>query len=193
MLVNESRLINAPVMSLHVGGRIGVTKRPIINPANLRVVAYEIVAFNTPVPLYLLTSDIREFGSLGIIVDDADEFVAAGDVIKLDEILKINFPLISMHVRDEDGKKLGKVSGYTVDTLNFEVQQLSVRRSLLKEFTDTGGLLVHRSQIIEINDSAIIVKAPKAKIAQPIMNTERGNFVNPFKTPQVDNSSTTSL
>lgn len=182
-------------MSLHVGGRIGTTKRPIISPTNLRVLAYEIAAVTNPAPHFLLTADIREFGALGLIVNDADELVVKGDVIKLDTAIDLNFPLIGMHVIDEDGKKLGKVSGYTLETDRFEIQQLAVERGIFKSLTDTG-LLIHRSQITEINDKHIVVKSTKKSITQPVHEQDRTMFVNPFRTaqaPQPDSSSATSL
>ena len=198
MLINDTRLTNLSVLSLHIGGKIGVAKRPIINPSNLHIVAYEVFTPNDPsISKYLLVSDIREFGSLGLIIDAGDELVLAGDVIRLDELLAVNFQLIGITVRDEDGKKLGKVSGYTLDTLQYSIQQLTVRQGLLKGISDTAGLLVHRSQIVEVNNTTIIVKSTKQQNALPDMEATRAAFVNPFRSagqsPQVDNSSLTSL
>lgn len=194
MLINGLRLLNAPIMSIHVGGKVAITKKAIINPSTLRIAAYEITTQNNTPQQFLLTADIREFSNLGIIINNADEFVASGDIIKLDALLELRFSLLGMSVREEDGRKLGKVSSYTVDTEGFEIQQLGVERGIFKSLTDTG-LLIHRSQIVEISDSFIIVKTTKKKIAQPIAEQDRGVFTNPFRTPQVpqpDSSSTTS-
>ena len=35
-----SNLLNFPVLSLHVGGAVAMTKRAIIDPENLKIVAY---------------------------------------------------------------------------------------------------------------------------------------------------------
>ncbi len=195
MLLNNTRLTNMPVLSLHLGGRVGTLKQAIIDPATLRIVAYEIITPSLQAQTFLLTPDIRELGNLGAIIDTTDEFVSDGDVIKLDEIRALNFSLIGISVRTEDGRKLGKVEGYIVDTSRFEIQQISVKQGILKGLTDTG-LLIHRSQIIEINDTAIIVKSAAQKVAQPTTESVRGNFVNPFKaspqSPQVESSSATS-
>lgn len=195
MLITSSKLLNTPVMSLHVGGRVANTKHPIINPNNLRIVAFEVVSPAFRVQNFLLADDIREFGPLGMIINDTDELVLEGDVIRLDEIRKLHFTLTGMNVRDEDGKKIGKVSDYTVETDRFEIQQLSVQRGILKSFSDTG-LLVHRSQIVEVSDSTIIIKTTKTKLTQPIAQQDRTAFVNPFRapgqTPQPESSSVTS-
>jgi hypothetical protein len=90
-----------------------------------------------------------------------------------------------MPVVDEHKHKLGKVDDYSLETGSFVIQQLNVRRGLLKSFSDTG-LLIHRSQIIEINDNTVIVKATSRKSPEPVMEATRGEFVNPFKTPAAE-------
>lgn len=170
-------------MSLQTGAKLAHTQKPIINPSNLNIVAYEISGpLLTQRPSFLRTADIRELGKLGMIIDSNDEVVGPGDVLKIDELYKHNFPLMGMTVIDENKHKLGKVNDYTVDTANYSIQQLNVGRGLLKGLNDTG-LLIHRSQIIEINDKAIVVKSATKKIVEPVMEAMRGEFVNPFRKP----------
>jgi len=184
MLVLGSRLNETPVMSLQTGTRLAQTGTPLINPANLKIIAFELegplLAEN---PSFLRTADIREMGSIGMIIDDSDELIGLDDVIKIRELHELNFSLIGMNVIDEHKRKLGKVDGYTVETSSFVIQQLNVRRGLLRGLTDTG-LLIHRSQITEINDNAIIVKTTAKKISpEPIMQATRHDYINPFRNP----------
>ena len=171
-------------MSLQTGTRLAQTGTPLINPANLKIIAFELegplLAEN---PSFLRTADIREMGSIGMIIDDSDELIGLDDVIKIRELHELNFSLIGMNVIDEHKRKLGKVDGYTVETSSFVIQQLNVRRGLLRGLTDTG-LLIHRSQITEINDNAIIVKTTAKKISpEPIMQATRHDYINPFRNP----------
>ncbi len=195
MLINGSRFANTAVLSLHLGAKVGSIGRPVINPANLRIFAYELSIPSTREDTFLLTSDIREIGSLGVIIDTADELVSRGDVIKLDEMLDIGFPLIGLKVRDTDGNKIGKVDDYTLDVSIFEIQQLSVNPGLIKSLAETSRL-INRSQIVDINDKFITVKSAKAEVAAPVLEQSRTAFVNPFRqpaqSPQVDSTSTTS-
>lgn len=184
MLILGSRLIHTPVMSLQTGTRLAHTLKPVINPANLHILAYEVegslLAEN---PSFVRTKDIREYGRLGMIIDSNDELIGLEDVIQIQKIYSLNFSLNGMHVIDENKRKLGKVEDYTLDTGDFVIQQLSVRRGFLQGLTDTG-LLINRSQIIEINDTSIIVKAPSVKSAEPVMQAIRGEFSNPFRVPK---------
>lgn len=183
MLILGSRLLHTPVMSLQTGAKLAVTEKPIINPGNLHLYAYEVSgSLLTQNPSFLLTNDIREYGHLGMIIDSNDEIVGADEIIRLDELYKLGFPLVGMNVIDEHKHKLGKVDDYTLDTDTFMIQQFNVRRGFLKGFADTG-FLIHRSQIVEINDAAIVVKSTAKKIAEPVMQSVRTDFVNPFRNP----------
>lgn len=184
MLVLGSRLKETPVMSLQTGTRLARTSRPLINPANLKIVAFELEGpLLTETPSFLRVADIREMSGIGMIIDSSDELLALDDVIKIKELHELDFKLVGMNVIDEHKKKLGKVDNYTVETGSFVIQQLDVKRGIIRGFTDTS-VLIHRSQITEINDTAIIVKSTAKRIApEPTMEATRHEFVNPFRQP----------
>lgn len=170
-------------MGLQTGGELAKTSRAIIDPKNLEIVAYEVQGpLLTTSPSLLRVADVREFSDIGIIIDSSDEFVAPDDIIKLEAIYKLHFRLEGMQVINEKKQKLGKVNGYTIDSAGFIVQQLSVKRPLLKSLNDTE-LLIHRSQITEINDHAIIVHS-EAEIPEPLLDSVRTAYINPFRKSQ---------
>lgn len=181
MLVFGSRLLNAPVMSLHTGAQLAQLAKPLIDPSNLYIVAYEIEGpLLTEHPSFLPTRDIREYGRYGMIINSNDDIVGLDDIIKIKTLHELNFSLIGLTVLDEHKRKLGKVNDYSVDMDSFVIQQLDVKRGMLKSITDTG-LLINRSQIIEINNTQVIVRSPHVKVAEPIMNSVRKEFANPFR------------
>lgn len=184
MLLLGSRLAHTPIMSLQTGGRLAHTEKAIIDPANLKILAYEVVGpLLTETPAFIRTADIREYGRLGMIIDSTDELIGLSDVIHIKKIHDLNFSLIGMQVIDDHKHKLGKVDDYTLDTDSYVIQQLNVRRGFLKSLNDTG-LLINRSQIVEINNSTIVVKSPTKKSAEPVMQAMRCEFINPFRAPQ---------
>ena len=164
----------------------------LIDPANLKIHAYELQGtLLGSGPTLLRIADVREISDIGLIVDSSDEFVGVEDVIKLGELYNLHFNLLGMNVVDVKGSKLGKVNGYTVNTTDFLVHQLSVKRPLFKSFSDTE-LLIHRSQITEINNQAIVVHS-EAEVPEPLMNSVRSSYVNPFRTkPASEQSSSTN-
>jgi len=180
MMLLGSTLTKAPVMGLQTGGEIAQTKSAIIDPATLTIIAYIVEGSSLEDGIWLLRiADVRELSDLGFIVDSTDEFIHPEDVLKVNEIYDLNFSLLDMPVVDEKRSKLGKVIDFTLETSTFTIQQLTVRRPLFKSFNDTE-LLIHRSQIIEINDDTIVVHS-EAKAPEPELHEVVGSYVNPFR------------
>jgi len=184
MLVLGTRLKDTPVMSLQTGTRLATIGTPLISPANLKILAFELEGpLLTEKPSFLRVADIRELSGVGMIIDSTDEILGLDDVIKIKELYELGFSLIGMNVIDEHKRKLGKVDNYTVETGSFIIEQLNVKHGILRGLTDTGSL-IHRTQITEINDNAIIVKSTAKKIkTEPIMEAVRHEYVNPFRRP----------
>lgn len=180
MILLGSSLINTPVMGIQTGGELARTKRAIIDPAKLTVIAYELEGPLVGKQAKLIRiADVRELSDIGMIVDSSDEFVEPDDVVKLKELYDLDFKLLGMPVTNERHQKLGKVIDFTIETAGFVVQQLTIRRPLFRSLNDTE-LLIHRSQIIEINNDAIVVHS-EAKAPEPELHEVVGSYVNPFR------------
>ena len=207
MLMVGSNMTDFPVLSLHVGGEIARTKRAIIDPEDLRILAYTVggpaIDSDPEAGDILDLSDVREISDIGFVIDSVDNLTTRNEVIKLDEIMALDFDLIGLKVVDQKGKKMGKVVDYTVDSGSFMVYQLIVQRPLMSSFIDPQ-LTINRSQIVEIDDFKVVIKHSTSKVKVP-KKTEVPeeefvpNFVNPFKKPdyapsdeKVDSSSDTS-
>lgn len=188
MLIAGTRFLHSPVMGLQTGSELARTAREIINPHTLEIIGYELDGpLLTERPSVLRIADVREFSDIGIIVDSSDEFVNPADIIKLSEIYELQFSVVGKPVYDKKRHKLGKVIGYTIDTTGFLIQQLSIKRPLLKSLNDTE-LLVHRSQIFEVNDHEIIVNSQAEVSGEPTATNLR-SYHNPFRSsPQPDSS-----
>ena len=192
MLVLGSRYLNTPIMSLQTGARLALTQRALIDPTNLTVAAYEVVGpLLAESPSYLRVAEIREIAPIGMIIDSNDDFIGPEDVIRIKQLLDIDFALINMPVIDESKRKLGKVEDYTVETGGFVIEQIHVKRGVLKGITDTS-LLIHRAQVVRVTDNEIIVKSTAKKVAsEPVKVAQRYDYANPFRqaTPQVESAS----
>lgn len=182
MLLPDSRLTNIPVMSLQTGGELARTARPIIDPRNLTIVAFELAGEHLDeLPTLLRVNDIRETGTMGFIIDSNDEFIGVDDVIKIKQIYLFDFRLIDVPVLDERKHKLGAVSGFTYEPNGFVIQQLNVRQPFLKSLIDTEKL-IHRSQIISVKDDAIVVRSPNTAVPAKTA-TRMSQYSNPFRSP----------
>ena len=188
MLVTNSRLINTPVLSVQAGGIIAYVSSTIVDPNDLKVIAFRLTGplINQSQTDILDVQSIREYSSLGIVIDDIDELVTDDDVIKISKILELNFDLLNLKVETKKGSKLGKVSDYTFMSDNYIIQQIIVKRPTIKAFIDPE-LTIHRREIAEVNDYKIIVKDEEKTIKARSENEDFiPNFVNPFRNKEPD-------
>ena len=183
MLLPSTRFIDTPVMSLQTGSELGRTIKPIINPRELSIVAFELHGINLDYdPSLLRINDIREIGPMGMIIDSSDELISVSDVIKIKEIYELNFELVGLKVIDDKKRNVGKVTGFTLDASSFFIQQLQVKRPLLKSFGDTE-FLIHRSQVVKITDDYLVVKSPDIRHKEAVAEPTGQMFKNPFRKP----------
>ena len=183
MLLPSTRFIDTPVMSLQTGSELGRTIKPIINPRELSIVAFELHGINLDYdPSLLRINDIREIGPMGMIIDSSDELISVSDVIKIKEIYELNFELVGLKVIDDKKRNIGKVTGFTLDASSFFIQQLQVKRPLLKSFGDTE-FLIHRSQVVKITDDYLVVKSPDIRHKEAVAEPTGQMFENPFRKP----------
>ena len=182
MLVTSSRLIGTPILSIQAGGPIGYLAEPIIDPDNLKIIAFvadgPLVSKSANI---LDVTSIREYSSLGAVIDNIDELVSADDVIKIQKILTLNFKLPGLKVETKKGNKLGRIADYTVTDNDFVVQQIIVKRPLVKSFINPE-LTISRKEIVEITDYKIIVRDEEKVIKERALKEDFiPNFVNPFR------------
>lgn len=187
MLILGSQLNQTPVMSLQTGTQLAIAGDPLVDPSNLQILAYKLedsISGAKQTELIRI-ADIRELSKLGFIIDSIDEFVQPTDVIKINEIYNLNFNLIGMKVIDQKNSRIGIITDFTIDLNNFMVQQLIVKRPILKSFNDPE-LTIHRSQITAVDDYKITIKTevePKltTKIKETTPEGFTPNYVNPFR------------
>lgn len=167
-------------MGLQTGAQLAKTTRPVIDPSNLQIVAYEVDGpALTERPSLLRIEDIREISDIGMIIDSADEFISPDDVIKIKEIYDLRFALDKYPVIDQRKRKVGRVLNYNIESDDFRVKQLTVKRPVMKSFNDSE-LLISRSSIKDINDSAIVIESESEPTAKVVGQTIK-KYSNPFK------------
>ena len=188
MLIYGSKLLDTPILSLQTGTPIGYVSKIIINPDDLKVIAFIV---DGPLPANscmntLDISSIREYSTYGFVVDSEEELVAEDDIIRIAEVLKLNFNLVGLKVETKKGSKLGKITDYTLTSDDFTIQQIIVKRPAIKSIIDPE-LTISRQEITEITDYKIIIKDEEKTIKKKAEEEEFvPNFVNPFRSHEQD-------
>ena len=166
MLQLSNALLKRSVLSLRTSSPVATVRAPIINPNNLKIEGFYCTDRFSKQELVLLCQDIRDILAQGFVVNDHDVLVEPEELIRLKEVMDLDFNLIGKQVVTVDKEKVGKVSDYATETSSMFVQKIYVSRSLLKSFS-TGTLSIDRSQINEITPRRIIINELMKKSPVP--------------------------
>lgn len=165
MLQLSNDITNVPVMSLRTGGKIATATKPIINPNNLKIEGWYCQdVFNNEV-LVLLAQDLRDKVPQGFAVNDYEVLSTPAELVRLKDVLELEFDLLGKLVVTNHRRRLGKVSDYAVEPQSMLIQKLYVSRPLYRALND-GQLSIDRTQIIEINHKRIVVR--DADVKEPV-------------------------
>lgn len=156
MLQLSANLINKSVLSLRTGAPIATVTAAIFNPNNLKIEGFYCQDNFDKRELILLYQDIRDIMPKGYVVNDHDVLVEAEDLVRLKDVIDLNFELIGKPVETISKQKVGKVSDYATEMETMFVQKIYVSQSILKSFTG-GSLSVDRGQINEITPKRVII------------------------------------
>src|SRR3989344_5638178 len=168
-------ILNQKVMSLRTGGQVATVLAAIINPNNLKVEGFYCEdKFEKKQRLVLLYQDIRDIVPQGVVVNDHDVLTPPAELVRLKDIMALNFELTGKPVVSVSKKKIGKVNDYAVETETMFIQKLYVSQSLVKNFGG-GGLSVDRGQIVEITNRKIVIQDPQ----KPVVETEAQPVIAP--------------
>ena len=183
MLTYNSKLIGTPILSVQASGAIASIAAPVVNPDNLKILAFKLQGPIVNAANNILdVKSVREYSPLGLVIDDNDELIGPEDVVKIKEVLALNFDLIGLKVETKKGSKLGKIIDFSLTSEDFTIQQIIVKRPTIKSFMDPE-LTIHRREIVEITDYKVIVKDEEKVIkARAAKEDFVPNFVNPFRT-----------
>ena len=156
MLQLSAALLNKPILSLRTGTPVAQVSSALINPNNLKIEGFYCNDRFSGKSMILLYQDIREFINKGYVINDHDVLSEPADLVRLADVIKINFTLINKPVVTISKERIGKISDYAVEIETMYIQKLYVNQSILKNFT-SGTLSIDRSQINEITDKKVII------------------------------------
>jgi uncharacterized protein YrrD len=188
MLVANTRLIGTKVLSVQTGAPIGQIVKPIVDPSTFKIIAFELAGPLIREANYLTTDSIREYSHFGMVADSIDELVSPSDVVRLEEVLSLNFSLTGLKVETKKGSKLGHILDFTISSDDYMVAQIIVKRPLIKSFNDST-LVISRKEIVEVTDYKIIVKDEESTLKSRAAKEDFiPNFVNPFRNSELSPS-----
>lgn len=157
MLILSDTVSKKAIMSVHAGKAIARIAEPIIEPSNLKIVAFSVSAPGLKFLSVLHSGDIREWSRLGVIVNSEDDIMEVDENMpKIRKLAEDNFQLGGVGVRTESGKRLGRVRNFVFETEGFFVVKFYVERFGLLGFTKPT-LIFDRDSVVNITQKYIVI------------------------------------
>lgn len=154
--LSSALMVNKYVLSLRTGTPIATVVAPLINPNNLKIEGFYCQDRFDKKQRVLLHQDIRDMLPQGFVVNDQDVLSEPEELVRLQDIIELNFELIGKPVETISQQRVGKVSDFATEIESMFIQKIYVSQSLLKSFTG-GSLSVDRNQVNEITPKRIII------------------------------------
>lgn len=162
-------------MSLQSGETVATITDLIVDPSNLELVAFRCVSSRSDLshPL-LLARDIRQTALDCLIIDSEEELSEAEDIIRLKNLLELDFTPFHKIVVTDLGRHLGHVEDFTINLDTHRLQKLYVKRPLWRSWLG-ASLIIDRSQIIDVTTKHFVVRDATLKssslVSEPVPET----------------------
>lgn len=156
MLQLSASLLNKSVLSLRTSSPVASVTGAIINPDNLKIEGFYCQDRFSKQRLILLCQDIRDVLPQGYVVNDHDVLAEPEELVRLKEVIELNFQLLGKPVITASKERVGKVSDYAAETQTMYIQKIYVSQSILKSLAG-GSLSIDRSQVQEVTPRRIII------------------------------------
>lgn len=166
MLQLSESLLQKSVLSLRTGQPVAQVKSAIINPNNLKIEGFYCEDRFSKEVLVLLFQDVRDTLPQGYVVNDHDSLADPAELVRLKDIMDLNYSLIGKPVETTSKEKIGKVSDFAADSTTMFIQKIYVSQSILKNLTG-GSLSIDRTQVYETTPKRIIIHDLLDKAATP--------------------------
>jgi uncharacterized protein YrrD len=166
MLILSEAISGKKIMSVHSGGSIAKISEPIVDPKNLKIVAFSANARGMKYFSVIHSSDIREWSPLGVIINSEDDIMEVDENMpKIRSVIEDGFELVGIKVRTESGKRLGKVRNFVFETDGYFVVKFYVEKSGILSVLNPV-LLIERDSVVDVTKRYLVVKDATIKLRQ---------------------------
>jgi len=162
MLRFGNDLLGVNVSSIDSSRIIAVVIDVLLNPNDLSVAALICNKRSSGEDLYLLPQDIHDYTGPAITVQNEEALTQDEDMIKLRDVITINFKLVGKRVISDSKRKVGKVTEYVIDDETFKIMKIHAK-PIITKLLKSSDLIISRTQIVELNDKEVVVRESTVK------------------------------
>ena len=152
MLILFSKFVGLPVIELENQLRVATTHDIVVEPKSGKVLGFLVKTGGLMPKEQLVSShDLAQLLPTALLIHNADKVTEIDEVIRIEELYKKRFGLISKRVRTKSGKHIGRVEDFLISTDSMMLFKLYLRHM----FSDR---IIPFTAIIKIDQREIIVK-----------------------------------
>jgi len=164
-----SDLIGSKVYALVESQFVGIVKDLIFDKETMVAQIFTLGLGTNKKVAYLLASDIKDINSQRFFIQSSNKLSDRDDLIRYRAFFDQPNLLLNRTVKTESRIKLGKCWNFCIEFGNFNLSKIYVKSGILKNLWQQQ-LIIDRSDILRVTDSAIIVRDNFAKVTKKIKN-----------------------
>ncbi len=130
-----------------------------IEPETGKIVGFLL----TPNGRYVIAPSDMLFWDKHLFIQEEEDILETNEIIKVQEVLQKNIPILHNKVYTKKGLYIGKVYDIAMNPKLFVVTKLAIAKNILGIFPYDEKIIAHQD-ILEIKPDRIIVKDLEAKI-----------------------------
>ena len=150
MLIRASDIIGKPIYTHDDGAIGGAVKEIIVSPENGRVLGFINKTFFQPQNV-VSEQDVIAVNQRGVAINDLDALIPPQDVIKISAVLKKKIHILNSLAQTENGKKLGCVEDFVIETETASIIKFYIKGGMLSPF-----LILSSDDVVKIDAGKII-------------------------------------
>ena len=174
MYTLQSSLINQPIVSLQTGQAVAWVGQPILDLANLEVIAFTCRMASSRHQVLITAADVRQYATDCIIIDSEDELTAPNDIVRINKESSRQCSLIGIQVVADTGRLVGIVDDYGINLDTNRVHRLYIKQSFWRSWF-APNVIIDRTQIIDISPAKITVRD----------STQQDTVISPKQVPEI--------
>lgn len=127
MLIELSKIVNAPVGALDRGEKVGTVKRVIVSPDQGKLIAVLIATSGFPKQAKVISFiDIIEIDRGGVVISSSEQLLDQDEIVRVDELIKKKFNILRLKAVNREEKFLGFISDVIVDSQSGGIMRVYV-------------------------------------------------------------------
>lgn len=155
MQILASCLFNLPVASTESQSKIGQIYKIIFDPKNGSILGFLVKTSFFQRPKVCSISDILSLDETAAVVENGDVLVEKEEIVRIDELLKQNIPILGQKAQTESGKNLGKVVDLLIDTATLMVTKFYLKDLWQERIIPADKICKITSKAVVFQDDAL--------------------------------------